>query len=434
MKTRSSLTKNWSILMFAVATMITACGGPAAAVGDDPRPGDAAVEPTVSPSPAVGLDPTPAPSAPVAPAPPSGVGKPVPPAPKKPATWSKANVVFSGMCGSPVATVDGSGRYHVAASCGSNVRYATSSDGRRWSAKTFRAPLHRLEVDPELAVDGQTLYLAYTRLRPTDGGCGDDGLQDVGVYYRTRHLPSGAWSAPERVGSTGDHLQAFRVKDGAVHETFVSGDGTGPVWYGTQTGSTFHRIRIPGATETDLRVGDDGLARIAYAAGHAVRYAVVKPDGTLDATTIFRSADMAMTSPVLVLGAQNSAYVSWAAHAPWGEGCADGDPPQSKPGAYFATDASGWWGVKRLTSYVGSAALVVDVASGRVHAVFRDSKGYRYATRSASGTWTGTKLRTLTDLDAVTLRRDVATGDLLLVGTIWREATSRNDVVAMTRS
>lgn len=433
MTTRSSLTRSGSILVFAIAILVAACGGPAAAVGGDPRPSDAAT-PSAPPSPAIGLDASPSPSPTPAPAPSGGTEKPVPPTSRKPATWSKTTVVFSGMCGSPVATVDGSGGYHVAASCGSNIRYATSTDGRRWSAKTFRAPLHRLEVDPELAVDGTTLYLAYTRLRPTDGGCGDDGLQDLGVYYRTRHLPSGAWSAPVRVGSTGDHLQAFRVKGGTLHETFVSDDGTGPVWYGTQSGSTFHRVRIPGATETDLRVGDDGRARIAYTAGHAVRYAVVKPDGTLAATTIFRSVDMAMTSPVLVLGAQNSAYVSWAAHAPWGGGCADGDPPQSKPGTYFATDASGSWRVKRLTSYVGSAALVVDVASGRVHAVYRDSRGYRYATRSASGTWTPTRMRTLKELEAVTLRRDASTGDLLLVGTIWREATSRNDVVAMTRS
>jgi hypothetical protein len=83
---------------------------------------------------------------------------------------------------------------------------------------------------------------------------------------------------------------------------------------------------------------------------------------------------------------------------------------------------------------VGSAALVVDVASGRVLAVYRDNKGFRYATRSASGTWSATRMRTLKELDAVTLRRDAATGDLLLVGTIWRDGTSRNDVVAMTRS
>ena len=432
MTTRSSLTQSGSILFFAVAVLVAACGGPAAAVGDL-RPGDAAT-PSAPPSSVVGLDASPAPSPTVVPASSGGVEKPVPPAPRKPATWSKATVVFSGMCGSPVATVDGSGRYHVAASCGGKIRYATSTDGRRWVTNAFKPPLHRLEVDPELAVDGTTLYLAYTRLRPTDGGCGDDGLQDVGVYYRTRHLPSGAWSAPVRVGSAGDHLQAFRVKGGVVHETFVSDDGTGPVWYGLQTGSIVRRTQIPGATETDLRVGDDGQARIAYTIGQAVRYAVIKSDGTLDATTIFQSADMAMTSPVLVLGAQNSAYVSWAAHAPWGGGCADGEQPQSKPGTYFATDAGGSWSVKRLTSYVGSAALVVDVASGRVHAVYRESKGYRYATRSASGTWTVTKLRTLTNLDAVTLRRDVASGDLLLVGTIWREATSRNDVVAMTRS
>ena len=432
MTTRSSLTRSGSMLMVAIAILVAACGGPAAAVGDL-GPGDP-VQPTAAPSPVIGLDASPTPSPTVAPAPSGGVEKPVPPAPRKPATWSKTIVVFSGTCGSPVATVDGSGRYHVAASCGSKIRYATSTDGRRWVTKAFRPPLHRLEVDPELAVDGTTLYLAYTRLRPIDGGCGDDGLQDVGVYYRTRHLPSGAWSAPARVGSTGDHLQAFRVKDGTIHETFVSGDGTGPVWYGTQTGSTFHRVRIPGAIETDLRVGDDRRARIAYTIGPAVRYAVVKSDGTLDATTIYRSSDMAMSAPVLVLGAGDRAYISWAAHVPYGGGCTDWERPQSKPGTYFATDVGDSWHVKRLTSYVGSAALVVDVSSGRVHAVYRDNKGYRYATRSASGTWAATRLRTLKDLEAVTLRRDAASGDLLLVGTIWREGSSRNDVVAMTRS
>ena len=200
-----------------------------------------------------------------------------------------------------------------------NVRYASSKDGRSWSTMLFKHPAHRFDVEPQVAVDGSTLYVAFTRLRPTDGGCGDDGLSDVGVFYRTRQLPSGSWSAPVRIGNIGDHLQSFRVANGVIHETVLAHDGAGPVMYGSLAHGSYRSIQIPDAIQTSLRVGDDGRARIAYSTGPTLRYAIVGADGQLSSRRIFDGRGMELTAPNLVLGAGDRAYMTWAAQAPWGE-------------------------------------------------------------------------------------------------------------------
>lgn len=428
------------ILLMSVVLIVAACGGAPAVVDPAGAPAMTAtpvVEPSVvaspnaSVAPAQGaVDPTPSPT----PTPTRPVVKPVvPPPPPIPTVWSKAAVVMSGDCWSPTATVDAHGTFHVVSGCGMGIRYATSKDGRHWRTTVLPHLAHRSDVEPQIAIDGSTLYVAYTRQRQLDGACGDSGLIDVGVYYRTRTLPDGRWSAPSRLGAAGAHLQAFRVVNGVIHETFVTQNREGPVWYGSLSGGTFRSLRIPGATGTALRVGDDGRARIAYTTGRSIRYATVQ-DGRLTSRTVFSSKVMQLDAPSLVLGAGDHAYMAWAVHPVWGGGCTDGDPPDVKPGTYFGTDVSGSWRIKRITALVTSPSLALDASTGRLYAALTTDRATRDLARRPDGTWTlGRRIAGTNDMMSAVLRRDPVSGHLLLVGSRWHEG-GRLDVVAFVKS
>jgi hypothetical protein len=430
-------------LFLSFMLIVAACGGPAspavvdpgAAPSPTPVSQPAVASPDPSASPPAPSEPSPAPTATPRPTKPStGNVAPSKPAPPIPTTWSKARVVLSGQCWSPTSTVDQAGAFHVVATCGTRIRYATSTDGKTWRAGTFSRPVHHRDVEPQLAVDGSTLYVAFTRLRETDGGCGDDGLEDVGVYYRTKALPSGAWSSPIRIGAAGDHMQSFRVVDGVIHETYMSRDGEGPLFYGSLSSGTFRSVKIPGAESTSLRVGDDGQARIAYTTSDSVRYATVRHDGRLSIRSLFRSRVMQLSSPSLVLGAGDRAFVAWTATPRWGGGCADGAEDVSKPGIYVATDSTGSWLVKRISKVEAAATLTLDVDRARLSVAFATASGAREMTRRANGRWSGARISGTRNMEQPVLRRDSKTGHLLLVATYWHEGGSRNDIVAFVKS
>ena len=71
----------------------------------------------------------------------------------------------------PVLTIDASSGYHVAATCEGGIGYAV---GLRWPAhggpRSFKSPTDRFDLGPQLAVDGDTLYLAFTRYRTRERG------------------------------------------------------------------------------------------------------------------------------------------------------------------------------------------------------------------------------------------------------------------------
>ena len=286
MSARTSTTTSAATALIAI--LLVACSGsqtpPASA------PGGSAAVPSASPS--IVPSTTNSPSVSGSPAPSLAVPKPSS-APESPdpatAAWSKPEVV-DGLrgCSSVVAIFDAAGTAHLAASCAvgplSEVQYAVSSGVGRWTATSFPAPTRRLEMDPQLAIEGSTLYLAYTRLAPTDGGCGDDGMQDVGVYYRQRSLPNGAWSEPHQIGGERDELQSFRVSGGVVYATLYN-DSVGATVFTSQTDHSDQRIIIPGAVgSTSMRIGDDQKPRIAFEAD-GIAYATVDADA-LTSTTI----------------------------------------------------------------------------------------------------------------------------------------------------
>ena len=87
--------------------------------------------------------------------------------------------------------------------------------------------------------------------------------------------------------------------------------------------------------------------------------------------------------------------------------------------------------MKRLSKDVGAASLVVDVATGRLHATYNDRRGVRYVTRAADGTWAGSRPDLPDGFEALVLRRDPATELLLLVGSTADEAGA---IVSVTAS
>jgi hypothetical protein len=253
--------------------------------------------------------------------------------------------------------------------------------------------------------------VAYTRVALTDGGCGDDGLRDVGVYVRERSLPDGWWSAAKRIGEIADHLLSFRVVDGTLYATVTAADGL--VYYETVEGPTYRRYLIPGAIgATSSRVGSDGLARIAYETTDELRYAVF--DGSGFSTSPIGGSTGGY-APALVLGASNEAYVVWT-RASHGRGCADGGGfPED--GTYFGTNASGRWISGRITPDLGHASLTLDVATRRVHVIVSGyGSGLDYYTKSTGVEWSKTSLSVKT-VGTPLIRLDPATGSLLVVYT-----------------
>jgi hypothetical protein len=356
------------LAVVTIALLIGACQSPATASPSASQIaiGNASALPNAS-SATASTTPSNAPSTPPAATP--AAPAPSIPAPGARTAWS-APVTVPGLdgCYAVVAAVDDKGRDHIAATCtngnGSELRYSDSSNGQSWATAVLKAPAGRYELDPQLALDGTKLYLAYTRVAPTDGGCGDDGLTDVGVYIRTRTLPSGAWSDPKRIGAVGDHLQSFRVNGSSFHAT-VTTDNDVATMYEIQTGDTLRRYTIGDAAgQTSLRVGDDGKGRIAYESSKGIAYGMVAGD-RFASSTIPNSTNG--WNPILALGPGNLAYVVWN-RSYHGIGCAGpGDQPED--GTYFATNAGGTWASSRVTPQVGGASLTIDAATGEVNVV-----------------------------------------------------------------
>jgi hypothetical protein len=342
------------------------------------------------------------------------------------ATWTKAGLVGpSPECGPAAIGIDSAGRYHVAASCGTpgasfesqdtHVRYFTSLGDDKWSTTDLPAPADRWEFDPKLAFHGSTAYLAYSRVE-RDSGCGG-GYPDVGVYYRVRSLPDGAWSAPIQLGPVGDGLHAFREDSGTILATVHSFDGH--IYFETLRGSDFHRYLIadalqdPDAPQAAMRVAGDGTARIAYAAAGGIRFGRFADSGFTTSTIAgTKPGDFA---PVLVLDTSDHAHVLWTRY-PHG-GCALPDPP-SDAGLYYATNVSGTWKAERFTTASGSAALQVDNTSGQVDILTASGHALGYYTKPRSGPWANTMLSspgTSMDFGNAALARDPARGTLLAV-------------------
>ena len=340
-----------------------------------------------------------------------------PPAPK----WRAARTILPKSCSIPALAID-EGRYHVATDCGDGIRYAGGAATGTWSEKTFRPPADHAEAGPQLAVDGNTLYLAYTRYGPVTDveTCGDGVLyKDLGVYYRTRTLPNGKWSAPKRIGKNNDVLDSFRVADGTIHAVVAPNRGSRAV-YETVKGDSLVRVPLPGALGgTSLRVGSDGKPRVAYLNWHdrSIRLATV--DGTTVATTTVASKG-SLLNPLLVLGGGNQPHVVWTRDATAEGGCAVPGPAPAD-GTYYGTLVDGKWVTERITKDTGMTSLVVDPDTGIVHVLVGGNPNkqgggrLRHYERSPGGKWTSTPLRPGPAEGGLIIRRDESDGTLVVL-------------------
>ena len=324
-------------------------------------------------------------------------------------TWSKPRRIHDDECIVSSATIDAAGRHHVAAACGASITYLTSANGTAWTATSFPPPIDLIEASPQLSIDGDRIHIAYSLLDPDEGGCGDDGRRELGVYVRSRSLTGGGWSNPLRLGLEGDRLQAFRVANGVLHATFETGDGRGVV-YQASRGTRLSRIEIPRAVSTSLRVGDDGRARIAYATGDAIRLARVDGD-RLTRWTVAETDRTSILAPDLVLGPGDRAYVVWTQSIDDGTGCAVPEPPPID-GTYFATNAGSKWTPERLTRSTGGTSLTLDPNTSALHALVAGRAVSYFSSRSGAG-WSGVELGGTEDMTSPIVRLDPTTGRLV---------------------
>jgi hypothetical protein len=375
---------------------------------------------TPSDSPVAVLTPVPTASsaAPAGSAAPSTAPKPTA-KPTPAAGWTDPVLITSEECGSLRGGIDAAGGSHAVAACGTHLLYASANADGSWARTAFDVPSNRVEQDPQLAFQGKLAYFAYSRLATTEGGCGDDGLRDIGVFYRKRTLPSGAWSNPVRIGRTDDHLAQFRV-DGTTFHAIVRNEGDGRYYYLLVQGATSHRYRLPALHSLSLRVGNDGRARIAYSSAGILRIATFTGSGfsTVKVSTINARY------PVLILDSRDRAHVVWSrdSHVA-GFGCADTGSDDPSAGMYYATNASGTWRAERLTREVGQASFQVDRSTGQVHLVISTASALTYYTKNAGGTWQHEALAPKHAISPV-LARDAPSGRILILYLDWFEGTS----------
>ena len=394
-----------TLVLAIVGAMLAGCAAPGT-VGSTPTPTGI---PTQSPAPQ--RSPAPSDDPATSPAPQASPTPNVTPSPTLDAVaWSAPRLIRPGDCSRPSATIDSSGRRHVVTACDGGVRYLTSADGSSWAEMSIVPEIDVLEMNPQVAVDGDTVHVVYDRLVPEDGGCGGDGLSELGVFLSSRRLPNGAWSDPVRIGNEGDRLQAFRAARGVLHLT-VSTSPEGSVVYESRSGSTLTRIAIPDALATSLRVGDDGKARIAFSTGQAVRYATVQ-SGTLSSVTVAESADAYLRNPLLVLGPGNDGYIVWTRKIDPGGGCVERDPGPLD-GTWFATDTSGAWATTRVTPSFGETSLTLDPTSGRIHVLVVEFPMTHYTSTDGSS-WDAFAFTNGKDFVTPTIRIDPTTGALVV--------------------
>ena len=312
-------------------------------------------------------------------------------------------------CGELVGGIDSSHRDYLAFECTDRVYVAVGSPDGTWTSMSFAPPAHRIEQDPQLAFWGDHVYLAYSRIAVTDGGCGDDGLRDVGVYYRTRVMPSGTWSAPIRIGAINDGIEDLAV-DGSTLFATVANRTDGRRYLEVVHGGTTARYRLNGAAgPASLRIGDDGKARVVYAAAKNLDYAVLSGT-TLTTTAIPKTGDRSW-APSLVLGPHDQPDVLWYS-MDRGGGCVAGEEPTD--GLYLSSLQGGTWTSARITKNLDSAALQADPSTGRLYLIHMVKTNLELQTKDPGGSWTTSFVASILVSDGFDLLRDPSTGLLLV--------------------
>jgi hypothetical protein len=346
--------------------------------------------------------------------------------------WTTPVLVDGGsQCSTPVAAIDGSSRDHVADWCGDSVHY-TASGPAGWSKPTvFDHPAGLVDEDPQIAVDGTKVYVAYSQVMPLEG-CGGGADQGVGVYVRTRSLPDGAWSAAARLGAAGDKLQSFRVVNGTQYAVVLGGGFNERTVLEVSGPGGLHRYPLAGQNAS-LRVGGDGSPRVAYESYGDGRIGFATLNGTALTASLIPDppgslADSSNFDPHLILDGSNHAHVIWTI-APTG-GCVL--PEGSlQDGTWYATNANGSWQISRLTIETGQTSLTADVKNGFLFALVDGSDGLGFFTNQVSGNWSRTTI--LPDQqESPSIHFDPVSGSLLVVFAGTLAASAAQGIYVMT--
>ena len=316
-------------------------------------------------------------------------------------------------CSDVSTAVDADGAQHVAAECGTRVRYLTNASGS-WVTTTFGHPVGRADLVPQISIDEENVYVAYTRASFLF--CGIDSKVAT-VYYRWKPLSGGAWSSPTRLGMTGDRLQAFHVRDAVLHATVNQLDGD--IVYETSAGGSLGRYVLPGSVgRSALAIGTDGVARIVYQTASLMRYAVFHGSGV--EWSAIPGVGAEYERPLLALDSENRAHVVYS-HGPIGQRdslqgplCGD-DIPFSNDGTYYVTNATGEWtpaSGRRFTRNLGADSLLVNAESGAVDLLVAGRDSIKHYTKPARGAWSGVTIASQTAED-VALALDGPSGQLV---------------------
>jgi hypothetical protein len=396
------------VLSILVVTLV-ACAAPAAPgspvpsapPSESPVPSDPPSTPTpTAPAPTpTAPAPTPSPTVPPTAAP---TPTPVPPAP---IVWSRRLAIDSVDCFQLAATVDRSGRFHVTANCDGHIKYATSADGITWTSESIVPGIDVVEADPQVVVDGGRVHIAFNRYIPLDEGCGGQELHPAGGFVQFR-TADGGWSTQRRIGGDGDVLVALRVVDGVVHALVKNADEG--LSYLKIDGAASIRLLISNVGTGSLRIGDDGVPRIAYVANDAVRYGIVK-NGKFTSKAI-ASVDFSAGAPELILAPGNRPFIVWTQNSEI-EGCMS-PGPQPSDGTYVASLSGDTWTSRRVTSAAGASSLTLDVASGDLHLAVGTDVIRHFVSANDGKTWTGAVVPNSADAYVPVIRIDPVSGDV----------------------
>jgi len=403
------------LVVVGLAAIATGCtAAPGASFAPSARPSLAAPSAAATPGASTqrSADPTPTAAPTPRPSHATSTTSPSEPTPAPP-PWSSAfTVERTPNCEGLSTAIDDRGTIHIATDCQRTIHVTSEYALDDWETTVFEHSTGMEEFDPQVTVDGGTLYLAASRVEFEDGGCGDRGIRSAGVVVRSRTLPNGTWSDARRIGREGDSLLSFRVTGRIYHATVTESDGD--VVYEAVTGVQVQRTVLPGADQTSLRVGSDGLPRLAYRAKVKVRYGVID-DGDLSVQAIPGSDNGKL--PSLVLGPKNEPYVAWVLDTGgrFGEGCIYRDPGP-RDGVYLSTRVDGEWQSKRISKAVAIPSVTLDLHTGRI-LVLLDDRGLRLFERPMrGGDWASSKLAPLSGWNAL-IRVDPRDGRRVVVFT-----------------
>jgi hypothetical protein len=387
-----------ALVPILVAILVAACSAPGAPGSPGPSaPPAGSPLPSDSPS-----NPTPSLPLPSPTTPPPTAGPSPTPTPQAPAAWAKRIAIDGAQCVELGATVDSSGRFHVAAVCDGQIHYASSADGKTWTSEAVSA-IDVMESGPQVVVDGTRVHLAFTRYVPLDEGCGGQELRPVGAFVQVRSA-DGEWSTPRTIGIDGDVLLAVRVADGAIH-ALVRNNG---LFYVSLDGAAATRVKVADFGAAALRVGDDGIARIALLAAEEIRYGKVE-NGRFTSERV-AAVDFGAGAPELILAPGNRPVISWTQNSEIG-GCAS-PGPQPTDGTYVATDVGGPWTSVRVTGSAGGGSLTLDVATGDMHLAVAGDAIRHFVSTNDGADWTGTVVPGSADTYSPVIRIDPVGGDV----------------------